>query len=30
MFIAFLSEIVNSKAFEANFQNSRGRPVESY
>ena len=29
MFIAFLSEIVNSKASEANLQNSRGRPVDA-
>ena len=29
-FIAFLDEISNSKTFEANLQNSSGRPVESY
>ena len=28
-FIAFLDEIGNSKTFEANFQNSSGRPIES-
>ena len=30
IFIAFLDEISNSKTFEANLQNSSGRPVESY
>ena len=30
IFIAFLNEISNSKTFEANLQNSSGRPVESY
>ena len=29
IFIAFLDEISNSKTFEANLQNSSGRPVES-
>ena len=29
-FIAFLDEIGNSKTFEANMQNSSGRPAESY
>ena len=29
-FIAFVDEIGNSKTFEANLQNSSGRPVESY
>ena len=29
IFIAFLDEIGNSKTFEANFQNSSGRPIES-
>ena len=29
-FIAFLDEIGNSNSFEANLQNSGGRPVESY
>ena len=29
IFIAFLNEISNSKTFEANLQNSSGRPVES-
>ena len=29
-FIEFLDEISNSKTFEANLQNSIGRPVESY
>ena len=28
-FIAFLNEIGNSKSFEANLQNSSGRPLES-
>ena len=30
IFIAFLDEIGNSKTFEANLQNSREHPVESY
>ena len=30
IFIVFLNEIDNSKAFQANLQNSSGRPVESY
>ena len=30
IFIAFLDEISISKTFEANLQNSSGRPVESY
>ena len=30
IFFAFLDEISNSKTFEANLQNSSGRPVESY
>ena len=30
IFIAFPDEIGNSKTFEANLQNSRGCPVESY
>ena len=29
MFITFFDEIGNSKTFEANLQNSSGRPVES-
>ena len=29
IFIAFLDEISNSETFEANLQNSSGRPVES-
>ena len=29
IFIAFLDEISNFKIFEANLQNSSGRPVES-
>ena len=29
IFIGFLDEIGNSKTFEANLQNSSGRPVES-
>ena len=28
IFIAFLDEIRNSKTFEANLQNSSGRPIE--
>ena len=30
IFIVFLDEISNSKTFEANLQNSSGRPVDSY
>ena len=29
IFLVFLDEIGNSKTFEANLQNSSGRPVES-